>query len=70
MWGTLMDPPDAFTTTVEAPDTNPPAEVFIERRVMMLGFAVNELPVPTVNVPVVIGKPEPEVDSVVAPEAP
>lgn len=65
-----MDPPDPFTATVDVPAAKAPADVFIDRTVRRLPFAVRDPPPPTVNVPAVRGRFEAEVVRVVVPVAP
>jgi len=67
---TLMEPPDAFTTTVEAPTVNVPRWVSIEVTVMMDPLAVRAPPAFTTSVAGLIARFEPLVFSVVVPAPP
>jgi len=67
---TLMEPPDAFTTTVEAPTVNVPRWVSIEVTVMMDPLAVRAPPGFTTSVAALIARFEPLVFSVVVPAPP
>jgi len=60
-WGMLMDPPDAFTTTVDVPAVNTPVDVSIDLAVIVLPFAISDPPLATLTVVAVIGKFEPDV---------
>src|SRR5712691_814384 len=60
-WGMLMDPPEAFTTMVDVPATNTPADVSIDFAVTVLPFAISDPPVATLSVVAVTGKFEPDV---------
>ena len=68
--GMLMDPPDAFTTTVEVPAVNSPAEVSIDWTVIVLPFATSTPPAETVTVAAVTARFAPEVLSVIVPGPP
>jgi hypothetical protein len=67
---TFTVPPDAFTTTVDAPEAKEPALVSIDRTVSIEPFAVTDPPAPTVRVTAVRGRFEAEVDRVVVPAPP
>jgi len=68
--GMRMDPPDALTRTREPSATKLPAEVSMERIVIVLPFASRTPPLPTVSVSVVRERFEAEVLSVVVPAPP
>src|SRR6266571_2308503 len=68
--GTLMEPPEMLTTTVEVPAANVPAAVLSERTVKMLAFAVSAPPTSTVRAFAIIGRFAPEVVNVVVPGPP
>ena len=63
-WGMLTDPPEAFTTTVDVPAMNTPADVSIDLAVIVLPFAISDPPLPTDTVVAVTAKFEPDVVSV------
>jgi hypothetical protein len=69
-WGTRIDPPVVFTTMVEVPAANMPAEVSNDLTVNVLPFAVNAPPLDTVNVFARTGRFNPEVVRVAVPEPP
>jgi hypothetical protein len=69
-WGIRMDPPDAFTTTVDAPGVNVPAEVSTDLTVIVLPLAVRTPRLATFNAPALRGRFEPDVLRVVVPEPP
>ena len=60
-----IEPPDAFTTTVEVSAENVPCDVSRDWTVIVLPFAISVPPLPTVTVVEVIGKLEPVVVRVV-----
>jgi len=66
----LMEPPDAFTTTVEAPTVNVPRWVSIDVTVMVDPLAVRAPPASTTNVTALIARFDPLVLSVVVPAPP
>jgi hypothetical protein len=68
--GTLTEPPEMLTTTVEVPAANAPATVLSDRIVRMLAFAVSDPPTPTVRAFAIIGRLAPEVVNVVVPGPP
>jgi len=70
VWVTLMEPPETFTTMVEVPAMNAPADVLNDRIVMTLALAVRDPPTPTVSALAVIGRLEPEVVTMVIPGPP
>src|SRR6266705_728546 len=68
--GTLMEPPEMLTTTVEVPAANAPLAVFRDRTVRMLAFAASAPPTSTVRAFARIGRLAPEVVNVVVPGPP
>src|SRR2546422_784229 len=68
--GTLMEPPEMLTTTVEVPAANAPPAVLSDRTVRMLAFAVSDPPTSTVRAFAIIGRLAPEVVNVVVPGPP
>src|SRR6266852_3639077 len=66
----LMEPPDAFTTTVEAPTVNVPRWVSIDVTVIVDPLAVRAPPAFTTKVTALMARFEPLVFSVVVPAPP
>src|SRR3989442_2248521 len=66
----LMEPPEAFTTKVEAPTVNVPRWVSIDVTVIVDALGVKAAPAVTTNVTALIARFEPLVFSVVVPAPP
>src|SRR5213594_1144882 len=70
VWLASIEPPETFTTIVEVPAANAPADVLNDRTVMMLALATSAPPNPTIIALAVIGRPEAEVATAVVPGPP
>src|SRR3989454_1948539 len=68
--GTLMEPPEMLTTTVEVPAANAPPAVLSDRTVRMLAFAVSDPPTSTVRAFAIIGRLAPDGGKLVVPGPP
>src|SRR5438445_8971849 len=66
----FMEPPDAFTTTFEAPTVNVPRWVSIDVTVIVDPFAVSAPPAFTANMPAAVSSTEPLLLSVSVPAPP